>query len=1090
MVLDMMKRCILALFAISIYSINVTSDLELQNVLIKALRTHDTAVPLSTYTQVDIVLMNDIVLSDDIATVANVFTPPMPALPGGVTFFRPAFPFLAPIGSFVSFAENNDPATASEATVRTVSNSLIAIDGSDRFRGFIIRGGSNNSISNVTFTNLVARGGRGSLGGSGAGLGGGISFVGATVGNGNVLTNTRFINCQAIGGIADPAVNAQGGASINIASSGVGGSGIGGSPQLDGGVARGGGGFITDAMGDMGGGDARANESGGSIDFTIASGDIIAENGDRTVTIRGMSVTVAGGGAGATSNMFNTLNVVGGGNGGFGSGGGARTSYNSGIAAGRNEGRGGFGGGGGYGNGTQGGLGGFGAGGGGSSTIGGLGGLGASDGTLSQGGDAAGFGGALFIYTTAQVTCSGDTFFENNRASGSVIPIADIGVSVLDNRTFSRRNSVYGHDIFLMTGGMLTFNIPEGSSVNIPNAIDGDLGAEFYNVHSPSVTFPNVANINLRVPANSDIALEKTGEGTLILNGDNTYTALTVVREGVLAINGSLRSDVIIQTGASVRGVFTILSSQVANPRDPANPLIVNGMVLTNSFGSIVIQDGATLEITDDAIRPLELQGSFFHQDGGTLRIHVNPANDPDRVIIRTANPNLGSAVMLEAVLVDGNYIAGRRFRLFPTSLSIDYSTVVNVGSNADIDISYSEGAIDINQTAIFRNFIPDSKLTQGLTRGIGTQGAAVANASLAFQRIIEEVGYSYPELERNLLQLAPWQYGSINWMHARDTKLAVAHIASRSYERFFVLSPLQLESWATATVNSIEQCRKGFVFPFSNVSSGGIYGVDYHSSNGLYGVCFGYRRSFIRWQNSALNSQSDNTKANMHSYFGGIYGASLVDIIFLDYSILGGTLIYSGDRLFHFFDDKNVFQATFPSSYMMAHICMSTFLDNGKRSTRIAQFRNNKNRSFFDVSLQPFITLDYSFFRKKAFSETPAEERSFFLQEKHHHLFITEFGINAFAENRLNKVNTLWQVGCSTVIEFVPYRQYETFILRPLPDAINIPTYNDTFWYFSLSLSVKLFLSKSASLSFYYRQLLQNDVYIHSGQIQLSFNI
>ena len=60
----------------------------------------------------------------------------------------------------------------------------------------------------------------------------------------------------------------------------------------------------------------------------------------------------------------------------------------------------------------------------------------------------------------------------------------------------------------------------------------------------------------------------KSGEGTLKLNGNNTYEGATVVTEGSVAINGSVAGDAYSENNglSQVRGLltafFTIIISQ------------------------------------------------------------------------------------------------------------------------------------------------------------------------------------------------------------------------------------------------------------------------------------------------------------------------------------------------------------------------------------------------------------------------------------------------------------------------------------------------------------------------------------------------
>jgi fibronectin-binding autotransporter adhesin len=71
--------------------------------------------------------------------------------------------------------------------------------------------------------------------------------------------------------------------------------------------------------------------------------------------------------------------------------------------------------------------------------------------------------------------------------------------------------------------------------------------------------------------AGANGTLNKTGAGKLALNGTNTYTGVTTVSAGLLAVNGSITSDVTVQSGGTLGGSGTVGAISGAGAVGPGN---------------------------------------------------------------------------------------------------------------------------------------------------------------------------------------------------------------------------------------------------------------------------------------------------------------------------------------------------------------------------------------------------------------------------------------------------------------------------------------------------------------------------------------
>ncbi|TWB03145.1 autotransporter outer membrane beta-barrel domain-containing protein, partial [Gluconacetobacter diazotrophicus] len=123
--------------------------------------------------------------------------------------------------------------------------------------------------------------------------------------------------------------------------------------------------------------------------------------------------------------------------------------------------------------------------------------------------------------------------------------------------------------------------------------------------------------------------LVKTGVGTLVLNGNSTYSGGTEISGGTLQVDGSLASSVVADSGTTLSG---------------------NG-----SVGTTTIRSGATLSPAGSgAVGTLTVNGNLTMAAGSNYIVSVNTAGDHDSVRV-SGHVSLGSGA-ITVLAADGTW--------------------------------------------------------------------------------------------------------------------------------------------------------------------------------------------------------------------------------------------------------------------------------------------------------------------------------------------------------------------------------------------------------------------------------------------------
>jgi len=171
-------------------------------------------------------------------------------------------------------------------------------------------------------------------------------------------------------------------------------------------------------------------------------------------------------------------------------------------------------------------------------------------------------------------------------------------------------------------------------------------------------------------------SLVKTGSGTLILSGANSYTGATTINQGTLQLDGTITSAVTVNSGAVFSGNGTV---------DPATVTINSGAVFAPGLPG---QPGTFMTIN----------GSLAFQSGAIYLVQLNPSSTTYVMV----NGPVTLAGTVEAFFAPGSYIVPKTYEILQSfDRTGTFSGVVTVPPNFQANLTYDPRNVFLNLTAI-----------------------------------------------------------------------------------------------------------------------------------------------------------------------------------------------------------------------------------------------------------------------------------------------------------------------------------------------------------------------------------------------------
>ncbi|HYD83732.1 MAG TPA: MBG domain-containing protein, partial [Opitutus sp.] len=259
--------------------------------------------------------------------------------------------------------------------------------------------------------------------------------------------------------------------------------------------------------------------------------------------------------------------------------------------------------------------------------------------TANRGGQARVLGGELVVDQLVMSRKNGSN--ANNIAELHLLG----GITTLERLTLgydadvnagSATINLNGGALFVGAGGIVRHGVaPFATAINL---IDGTLGAKddwasgvAFNLASDNTVAIHTADA-ANVPHNLTLVgviggaggFTKTGDGTLMLAGANTFTGSVAIDAGTLLVTGSLAAggDVTINTGGALAGSGTIEKTIVLNGGTLAPDGSTAAAAVTWNPGSLLAFRVGANGVSDQ----LALSGALTRGGSGTFPIALSPA--------------------------------------------------------------------------------------------------------------------------------------------------------------------------------------------------------------------------------------------------------------------------------------------------------------------------------------------------------------------------------------------------------------------------------------------------------------------------------
>lgn len=511
------------------------------------------------------------------------------------------------------------------------------------------------------------------------------------------------------------------------------------------------------------------------------------------------------------------------------------------------------------------------------------------------------------------------------------------GIYVGGNNTiFVDNSAALGTGLLTVAGG-LTLDLANGVNAANNVKLEDNLGV---NVNSGIATLSGVISETV------SSSLTKTGAGTLVLSGNDSYTGITSIQQGTLSVTGTITSAPTVAHGATLMGTGTVGS-------------------VTNDG---IVQPG------NSAIGNLNVNGNFTQNADGTTQVIVNSSGNSPGVnnghLTVSGTANLDGTLNVIAV-GGGNFNTGLKYTILNTTgaggVSGTYSTVTSNLSLYSVGVTYDPK--DVKIQLIQTGSLVNSAVTNNQFAVANSLQNLSLTSSGALFNMINTLGYETTAQQQQAYnQLSGEQYGDTQTLALQSGDVFQQRIVNRIYtsEVFLGSQPgisLNSNSLSNDDARSqsptsnkggwiqgyglgghIQSDNNGAGLSFSQ--AGGVYGLDLASDEtGMIGVVMG--NSYVGYHDGYGGG------GQVTSYQAGLYALKQNDMAYVL-----GSANYAYDN---FSSNRNVLIGGIDQTLRGAYLGhqLGANVETGLKVDAI----------WFQV--QPLVGLQYLYLAQQGFDET-----------------------------------------------------------------------------------------------------------------------
>jgi fibronectin-binding autotransporter adhesin len=350
--------------------------------------------------------------------------------------------------------------------------------------------------------------------------------------------------------------------------------------------------------------------------------------------------------------------------------------------------------------------------------------------------------------------------------------------------------------------------------------------------------------------------LTKTGTGTFTLSGANTFTGTATIDAGMLEVDGSLTSAVVVNTNASLGGSGTITGN-----------ITVNGSIAPgNSIGTTTIN------------------GDYIQNAGSVYEVEIEPGGTSDKIhAAGTATINGGTVRVTAA---SGNYTTGTTYDILEadggvtgTYDTLEKTAMLNMQFNYLANIvqleilrlnNYADFAQTENQKHVAQNLDSMTGTASGDMQDVMAELDLLSETDLrnAFDLLGPEFYAMLPQV--NLSELRSYQRTMTSHMQATRTSRRIASGNALPLDLFAVPTALPVDKkygfWGKAYGLSENQNKENEYFGYRADAAGAVSGFDSCVGNMIFGVSFGLSKTDVDFE-------TDRAENDIDTVHMGLYG-------------------------------------------------------------------------------------------------------------------------------------------------------------------------------------------------------------------------